>query len=173
MTWILVLYFACGVGCAEPASAARPLVYDTEQECTEAGNERLRTLTVARFACKVAPNPKSLSSEELDKSATQVLKELENSTTQQSRTRVPQLGQRRASSEHNDEGRPSWRPLSFEEGWPLELRGAACWMLPKFCFSRPPVARDCDKLSQAPWAYPSKKRSLTHPADERSNHETG
>ena len=32
-------------------------------------------------AAQVAPNPESLSSEELDKSATQVLKELENSTT--------------------------------------------------------------------------------------------
>ena len=33
-------------------------------------------------AAQVAPNPESLSSEELDNAATQVLKQLENSTTQ-------------------------------------------------------------------------------------------
>jgi hypothetical protein len=34
------------------------MVYATEQECTEAGNMALRTLTVARFACNYVTCPK-------------------------------------------------------------------------------------------------------------------
>jgi hypothetical protein len=64
MSWLLILYFTCGVGCAEPASVTLPLVYVTEQECTEAGNVWLSpnanpTRTVASFACNyVTPPPK-------------------------------------------------------------------------------------------------------------------
>jgi hypothetical protein len=35
MGWIVVLYFTCGVGCAEPASVMLPLAYATQQQCTE------------------------------------------------------------------------------------------------------------------------------------------
>ena len=56
MSWILILYFTCAVGCGEPASLTLPFVYDTEQVCTEAGNVWLRpkanpTRTVASFSC--------------------------------------------------------------------------------------------------------------------------
>ena len=42
----------------------------------------LKPLEPDSLGAQVAPNPESLSSEELDDSAMQVLKELENSTTQ-------------------------------------------------------------------------------------------
>ena len=56
MGWIVVLYFTCGVGCAEPASVMLPLAYATQQQCTEAGNVWLSpsanpTQTVASFTC--------------------------------------------------------------------------------------------------------------------------
>ena len=56
MSWILILYFTCGVGCTEPASVTLPFVYVTEQGCEEAGNAWLSpranpTRTVASFAC--------------------------------------------------------------------------------------------------------------------------
>ena len=56
MSWTLILYFTCGVGCAEPASVMLPLAYATQQQCTEAGNVWLSpsanpTQTVASFTC--------------------------------------------------------------------------------------------------------------------------
>ena len=65
MNWILVLYFTCGVGCAEPASVTLPFVYATEQGCTEAGNVWLSrnanpARTVASFACNYVTRPKVL-----------------------------------------------------------------------------------------------------------------
>ena len=65
MNWILVLYFTCGVGCAEPASVTLPFVYATEQGCTEAGNVWLRqnanpARTVASFACNQVKGPKEV-----------------------------------------------------------------------------------------------------------------
>jgi len=61
----------------------------------------LKPLEPESPAAQIAPNPESLSSEELDNSAMQVLKsfapQLENPTTQAIPTRVLQLGQRRAS----------------------------------------------------------------------------
>ena len=56
MGWILVLYFACGVGCGDPISVALPQSYATQQECTVAGNVWLSpnanpTQTVASFTC--------------------------------------------------------------------------------------------------------------------------
>ena len=56
MSWTLVLYFACAVGCGGPASVTLPFVYVTEQECTEAGNEWLSPdanpmQAVASFTC--------------------------------------------------------------------------------------------------------------------------
>ena len=56
MSWILVLYFTCGVGCADTASVALPLAYASQQECTEAGNVWLspnanQMQTVASFSC--------------------------------------------------------------------------------------------------------------------------
>ena len=38
MSWILILYFTCAVGCGGPASVTLPFVYVTEQECAQAGN---------------------------------------------------------------------------------------------------------------------------------------
>ena len=63
MNWILVLYFTCGVGCAEPTSVALPFVYATEQGCEEAGNVWLSRngnpmRTVASFACNYVTPPK-------------------------------------------------------------------------------------------------------------------
>ena len=56
MSWILVLYFTCGVGCGEPVSVTLPLTYATEQGCKKAGNVWLSpnanpTQTVASFTC--------------------------------------------------------------------------------------------------------------------------
>jgi hypothetical protein len=61
MSWILVLYFNCGVGCADTASVTVPRVYATQQQCTDAGNVWLRanpTRTVASFACNNGTPPK-------------------------------------------------------------------------------------------------------------------
>ena len=63
MSWILVLYFTCGVGCGGPGSVTLPLVYVTEQNCTEDGNVWLSrkanpTRTVASFACNSVTRPK-------------------------------------------------------------------------------------------------------------------
>ena len=63
MSWILVLYFTCRLGCGEPASVELPFVYVTEQECTEAGNvwrspKANPTRTVASFACDYVTRPK-------------------------------------------------------------------------------------------------------------------
>ena len=61
MSWILILYFTCGVGCGEPVSLTLPFVYATEQGCEEASYVWLSsnanpTRTVATFACNyVAP----------------------------------------------------------------------------------------------------------------------
>jgi hypothetical protein len=54
MSWILVLYFTCGVNCGEPISVVLPLTYASQQECTDAGNAWLSpnanpTQTVASF----------------------------------------------------------------------------------------------------------------------------
>jgi hypothetical protein len=56
MSWILVLYFTCGLGCGAPGSVALPQTYATQQECTAAGNVWLSpsanpTRTVASFSC--------------------------------------------------------------------------------------------------------------------------
>jgi hypothetical protein len=63
MNWILVLYFTCGVGCAEPASVTLPFVYATERGCDEAGNVWMSrnanpTRSVASFACNYDTRPK-------------------------------------------------------------------------------------------------------------------
>ena len=63
MSWILILYFTCGVGCAEPASVTLPFVYVTEQGCEAAGNMWLSsnanpTRTVASFVCNYVTRPK-------------------------------------------------------------------------------------------------------------------
>ena len=63
MSWILVLYFTCGVNCGEPISVVLPLTYASQQECTEAGNVWLSpnanpTRTVASFACNYVTSPK-------------------------------------------------------------------------------------------------------------------
>jgi hypothetical protein len=62
-SWTLILYFACGVGCGGPASVTLPLVYATQQQCTEAGSAWLspnanRMHTVASFACNDVTRPK-------------------------------------------------------------------------------------------------------------------
>jgi hypothetical protein len=54
--WILILYFTCGVGCADTASVALPLIYASQQQYTEAGNVWLTPnanpmQTVASFTC--------------------------------------------------------------------------------------------------------------------------
>src|SRR3974390_2703450 len=56
MSWKLVLYFTCGVGCGDTASVTLPQTYATQQECTVAGNVWLSpnanpTRTVASFSC--------------------------------------------------------------------------------------------------------------------------
>jgi hypothetical protein len=61
--WMLVIYYTCRVGCADPASLALPVVYATEQECREAGNAWLKpnanpTNGVASFACNYVKGPK-------------------------------------------------------------------------------------------------------------------
>ena len=63
MSWLLILYFGCGVGCGGPLSVTLPFVYVTEQECTEAGNvwrspKANPTRTVASFACNSVTRPK-------------------------------------------------------------------------------------------------------------------
>jgi hypothetical protein len=57
--WTLVIYFTCRVGCADPASFPPPVVYATEQECTEAGNRWLNNpmRSVASFACNHVKGP--------------------------------------------------------------------------------------------------------------------
>ena len=65
MNWILVLYFTCGLDCAEPASVTLPFVYATEQGCEEAGNAWLSrnanpARTVASFACNQVKGPKEV-----------------------------------------------------------------------------------------------------------------
>ena len=62
-SWIIILYFACGVGCGGPASVTLPLVYATEQGCEEAGKVWLSrnanpTHTVVSFACNDVTRPK-------------------------------------------------------------------------------------------------------------------
>ena len=56
MSWMLVLYFTCGVGCGAPGSVALPQTYATEQECIVAGNVWLSpnanpTQAIANFNC--------------------------------------------------------------------------------------------------------------------------
>ena len=56
MSWILVLYFTCEVGCGAPVSVALPYTYATQQECTEVGNVALiananPTQALASFSC--------------------------------------------------------------------------------------------------------------------------
>ena len=57
MSWKLVLYFTCGLGCGDPISVALPQTYATQQECIVAGNVWLSpnanpTHTVANFSCR-------------------------------------------------------------------------------------------------------------------------
>ena len=56
MSWKLVLYFTCGVGCGDTASVTLPQTYATQQECTAAGNVWLSSnanpmQAVASFSC--------------------------------------------------------------------------------------------------------------------------
>ena len=56
MSWKLVLYFTCGLGCGDPISVALPQTYATQQECTAAGNVWLSlnanpAHAVASFSC--------------------------------------------------------------------------------------------------------------------------
>ena len=57
MSWKLVVYFTCGVDCAQPVSVTLPQTYATQQECIVAGNVWLSpnansTHTVANFSCR-------------------------------------------------------------------------------------------------------------------------